>query len=93
MLAPHIRSETGLESLAPGEPSIDVDRLLADLVPLRDNCRRLAIRFPQDRHHLFVSNSRLAHGALFPQKAASQATVGPKTPGQVRETTASGKRT
>jgi hypothetical protein len=47
------------EALAPR-----VKRLLADAVLLGDGCLRITIRFPQDRHHLLVRKSALAHVGL-----------------------------
>src|SRR5690606_19536079 len=52
----HLIGRQGAELLAPV-----VDRLLANLVSLRNNAGWLPIRFSQDRHHLFVRTTGLPH--------------------------------
>jgi hypothetical protein len=47
------------ETLAPS-----IDRLLADAVPLGHRCHRIAIRLPDDRHHLLFRKTSFPHCSL-----------------------------
>lgn len=57
----------------------DLDRLLAELVLLRDLGHRCLIGFPQNRDHLLFSKTTLLHGLLAGlREPFSQLTIGPK---------------
>ena len=59
-----------------------VDRLLADLVLLRDFDDRRFISLPQDRDHLFFGETDLLHGTpLSLREPFSQSSCGPKNLG------------